>query len=125
MKKEDIKRAIGDIIGQIIVGMVDMVLVVSGIAIASVVLLVSLSLWLMGHTMPAIMILILLLGVTIISRYKTEKNRSRTSQQSERVTYIQNILIAVEVSFIVIFVYGFNVVTCLVLISAIILSNVV
>ena len=125
MKKEDIKRAIGDIIGQIIVGMVDMVLVVSGIAIASVVLLVSLSLWLMGHTMPAIVILILLLGVTIMSRYRTDFPLTGTSQLRERVTYIQNILIAVEVSFILIFVNGFNVVTCLVLISAIILSNVV
>ena len=79
------KKAVADIIGQIIVGLIDGFMVVSGVLFAFILLVTSLVLWLLDYTTIALVIMSILLLGTIDSRIKTTKDRSRTPNQRERV----------------------------------------
>ena len=108
------------IVALLFVSLLDMFLVVMWVSMAIIVLLLALLAWLAGYTITAMVMVSLLLTLTIISRQEVRKNESRTIHQKEKVIQIIDILIAVELSFILVFYTGLTLSTCALLLSAII-----
>merc|ERR1711892_764985 len=125
LSQSAMRKVVGDIIGQIIVGLIDGFMVVSGVLFAFILLATSLVLWMLDYTTIALVIMSILLLGTIDSRFKTTKDKLRTPDQRQKVNYIIDILLAVEASFVLIIFTGFTLSTCTLLLSATILANVI
>ena len=123
--KENVRKAVRNVIVEIILCLVFGFMVVSGAVLAVILLVISLILWLLDFTTVALVILSIILGVTIMSRFKMTTDGSTTPHQRERVNYIIDILLAVEASFVLIVYTGFTLSTCTLLLSATILANVI
>ena len=118
------KKVLTAIIIGIIEGLADLVLVVSGIGFAVIFLVISLSIWLLYYTVIALSIVTLLLVMTTMWRYKMMKDRARRPEQCEKIIYVIDILMAVEMSQALIIMTGFTLSNCLLILGAAILATV-
>jgi len=116
-------RGMVAIISLMFVGLLDMFLVLMGVALAIIVLFLALLVWLADYVVTAMAMVSLVLTLTVMTRHDVRKNVSRTPDQKEKVIQVIDILIAVEISFILVFYTGLTLSTCTLLLSAIILAS--
>ena len=104
----------GMVFGALFLGLLDIFMVLMGVAFAIIVLFLALLVWLAGYVVTAMAMVSLVLTLTIMTR---------TPNQKEKVIQVIDILIAVEISFILVFYTGLTLPTCTLLLSAIILAS--
>ena len=107
-------RGMVAIISLMFVGLLDMFLVLMGVALGIIVLFLALLVWLAGYVVTAMAMVSLVLTLTIMAR---------TPNQKEKVIQVIDILIAVEISFIFVFYTGLTLPTCTLLLSALVLAG--
>ena len=118
------KKVLSAIINAIIEGLADLFIVVSGIGFAAIFLVISLSIWFLDYTVAALLIVSLVLVMTTMWRYRMMKERTRRPEQCEKIIYVIDILIAVEMSQALIIMTGFTLSNCLLILGAAILATV-